>query len=121
MKAEDKPELIRDTAALDSVIDNLYPRIGEAILTSWDFPEALIAVAGQHKNLDRDSENGPDLVDIVQVAILQSYYHTEKALSEEELEKIPAFKKLGVDTKISVIELDENSDEYAEAMALFGF
>ena len=121
MKAEDKPELIRDTAALDSVINNLYTRVGEAILKSWDFPESLIAVAAEHNNLERDSENGPDLVDIVQVAILQSHYHTDKALSEEELENIPAFKKLGVDTKLSVVELDENSDEYAEAMALFGF
>lgn len=121
MKAEDSPELIRDTAALDSVLANLHTRVGEAILKSWDFPESLIAVAGEHENLERDSENGPDLVDIVQVANLQSYYHTENALSEDELENIPAFKKLGVDTKLSVIELDENSDEYAEAMALFGF
>lgn len=121
MKAEDSPELIRDSAALDSVLANLHTRVGEAILRSWDFPESLIAVAGEHENLDRDSENGPDLVDIVQVANLQSYYHTEKALTEDELENIPAFKKLGVDTKLSVVELDENSDEYAEAMALFGF
>lgn len=121
MKAEDSPELIRDTAALDSVLANLHTRVGEAILKSWDFPESLIAVAGEHENLERDSENGPDLVDIVQVANLQSYYHTENALSEDELENIPAFKKLGVDTKLSVVELDENSDEYAEAMALFGF
>ena len=121
MKAEDSPELIRDTAALDSVLANLHTRVGEAILKSWDFPESLIAVAGEHENLERDSENGPDLVDIVQVANLQSYYHTDNALSEDELENIPAFKKLGVDTKLSVVELDETSDEYAEAMALFGF
>ncbi|HHA18456.1 MAG TPA: HDOD domain-containing protein [Methylophaga sp.] len=121
MKAEDSPELIRDTAALDSVLANLHTRVGEAILKSWDFPKSLIAVAGEHENLERDSENGPDLVDIVQVANLQSYYHTDNALSEDELENIPAFKKLGVDTKLSVVELDETSDEYAEAMALFGF
>jgi len=121
MKAEDSPELIRDTAALDSVLANLHTRVGAAILKSWDFPESLIAVAGEHENLERDSENGPDLVDIVQVANLQSYYHTDNALSEDELENIPAFKKLGVDTKLSVVELDETSDEYAEAMALFGF
>ncbi|MDC9724978.1 MAG: hypothetical protein PSN44_03535, partial [Gammaproteobacteria bacterium] len=57
----------------------------------------------------------------VHVARLQSYMNTERALSSEVLETVPAFKKLGVDTEISVIELDENSDEYAEAMALFGF
>jgi hypothetical protein len=47
--------------------------------------------------------------------------NTDRALGSEKLATVPAFKKLGVDTEISVIELDENSDEYAEAMALFGF
>jgi hypothetical protein len=30
-----------------------------------------------------------------------------------------AFRKLGIDTGISVVELDENSEEYAAALALF--
>lgn len=119
MKAEESPELITDSAMLDKVIHDLHPRIGAMILKKWDFPETLIAVAAEHEDFTRDSENGPDLVDIVQVANLQSYYNTDLALPVEELNKIPAFKKLGIDTEISVVELDENSDEYAEALALF--
>jgi len=121
MKAEDKPDLISNTAALDNVLESLHTRVGEAILKSWNFSDALIAVAAEHENLKRNSENGPDLVDLVQVANLQSYFNTDKALSPDELAKVKAFEKLGVDTEISVSELDENSEEYAEAMALFGF
>jgi len=121
MKADEKPELIKNAAALDEVIDNIHPKIGAAILKSWKFPESLITAVEQQQNLTRDSENGPDLADLVQVARLQSYLNTERALSSEVLATVPAFKKLGVDTEISVVELDENSDEYAEAMALFGF
>lgn len=121
MKAEDSPELIANTAALDSVLESLHGKVGEAILKSWHFPESLIAVAAGHEDLERDSENGPDLVDLVQVANLQSYFNTENALDEEALSKVKAFEKLGIDTSISVTELDENSEEYAEAMALFGF
>jgi len=121
MKADEKPELVKNAAALDAVIENIHPRIGAAILKSWKFPEALVTAVEEQQNLSRDSENGPDLADLVQVARLQSYMNTEKALSNEELAAVPAFKKLGVDTEISVTELDENSDEYAEAMALFGF
>ncbi|MDT8371249.1 MAG: HDOD domain-containing protein [Gammaproteobacteria bacterium] len=121
MKAEDKPELISNTAALDSVLDNLHTRVGAAILKSWNFPESLIAVAAEHENLNRNSQNGPDLVDLVQVANLQSYFNTDRALSPNDLAKVKAFEKLGIDTEISVSELDENSEEYAEAMALFGF
>jgi len=121
MKADEKPELIKNSAALDAVIEAIHPKIGAAILRSWKFPEALVTAVEEQQNLSRDSENGPDLADLVQVARLQSYMNTEKALSSEQLATIPAFKKLGVDTEISVVELDENSDEYAEAMALFGF
>ncbi|MBE0438578.1 MAG: HDOD domain-containing protein [Gammaproteobacteria bacterium] len=121
MKAEDKPELISNTAALDSVLDSLHTRVGAAILKSWNFPESLIAVAAEHENLNRNSQNGPDLVDLVQVANLQSYFNDDRALNPSDLAKVKAFEKLGIDTEISVSELDENSEEYAEAMALFGF
>ena len=121
MKADEKPELLKHATALDTIIDEIHPRIGGAILRSWKFPEALIIAVEEQQNLSRDSEHGPDLADLVQVARLQSYMNTERALSSEELATVPAFKKLGVDTEISVVELDENSDEYAEALALFGF
>lgn len=120
MKAEESPEILQDTALLNSLISRLHTRIGAAILKSWKFPDSLIAVAAEHENYDRDTGGAPDLVDIIQVANIQSYTNTEKALSEEQLQKIKAFTKLNIDTNINVVELDENSDEYAEALALFG-
>lgn len=120
MKAEDTPGILQNSALLDSLIESLHPRIGEAILKSWKFPESLIAVAAEHENYDRDTGGAADLVDVIQVANLQSYTNTEKALSEEKLQNIKAFTKLNIDTSINVVELDENSDEYAEALALFG-
>jgi HD-like signal output (HDOD) protein len=110
MKAADMPELLEDSRRLDILIDNLYPKIGEAILKSWDFPENLITVAAEHANLNRNSQNGPDL---------QSYFNTNKALDPNTRDKVLAFRKLGIDTGISVVELDENSEEYAAALALF--
>lgn len=119
MKAEDSPAILQDTALLDSLIIRLHTRIGAAILRSWKFPESLIAVAAEHENYNRDAGNVPDLVDIIQVANIQSYMNTNKALSEIQLQSIKAFTKLNIDTNINVIELDENSAEYAEALALF--
>lgn len=121
MKADEKPEILKDTAALNAVIENIHVAVGAQILRSWRFPESLVTAVAEQNNLTRDSENGPDIVDIVQVARLQSSINTDGALSEEELKKVPAFKKLGVDTAISVVDLDENSDEYKEALALFDF
>lgn len=119
MKVAAMPELIEDEQHLDRLIEDLCPQIGEAILRKWAFPENLITVAAEHTNLQRDSLNGPDLTDVVQVAKLQSYFNTDKALPPNERDKVLAFAKLGVDTGISVVELDENSEEYAAALALF--
>lgn len=120
MRAETIPGLIEDDARLEQLIENLYPRIGGAILKNWQFPQNLITAAAEHTNLNRNSgPEGPDLCDVVQVAILQSYFDTKFALDPHTRHKVLAFEKLGIDTGISVVELDENSDEYQEALALF--
>ncbi|GAB4288571.1 MAG: HDOD domain-containing protein [Methylophaga sp.] len=120
MKADEDGELIKDSKKLDQLIDNLYPRLGATILENWKFPDNLIAVAREHANLNRNSgDNGPDLVDVVQVAVLKSYNGTDKALDPLTLNKVVAFKQVGADTGFSVEELDEDSEEYREALALF--
>lgn len=120
MKAEETAGLLQNAVLLDNVIEELHPRIGAAILKSWKFSEEFIAVAAQYNNLERQSDSAPDLVDIVQVANIQSYYNTEKAFDFSVLENVQAFKKLNIDISIDVNEIDEDSDEYAEALALFG-
>jgi HD-like signal output (HDOD) protein len=119
-KAESEPELLNDESTLDDIIEKLYPQIGAAILRSWEFSDELIAVVSEHNNLNRHSAE-IDLVDIVQVAVQQSYINTSKAPEPGELAKIPAFEKLGIEPDVSVVELDENSEEYAEALAMFNF
>lgn len=120
MRAEDYPELLDDANRLDVLIENLHPRIGAAILRDWQFSDTMVAVAAEHENLNYNSgPEGPDLVDVVQVANLQSYFDTNKALDAHERTRVISFEKLDVDTGLSVVELDENSEEYAEALALF--
>jgi HD-like signal output (HDOD) protein len=118
MKAEETPELLQNNTVLDEVIDELYPRISETILKNWEFAERFVQVAAEHKNYERNTES-VDLVDIIQVAIVQSLENTEKALPGDVVETIPAFAKLGIEPGIIVYELDENSEEYKEALALF--
>ncbi len=120
IKAEETTNLLQNSALLDNIIDELHPRIGAAILKSWRFSDEFIAVAAEHNNLDRQSGTKADLVDIVQVANIQSYFNTDKALEPSVLEKVQSFKKLNIDIEMDVNDLDENSEEYAEALALFG-
>ena len=119
VKAEQKPDVLQDAELLNALIQSLSAPIGVAILKSWDFPDSLVTVVAEHQDLRRDSGDVPDLVDIVQVANLQSHFNTTQVFSAEELEAVPAFRKLGIQTDVDVVELDENSEEYAQAMALF--
>jgi len=120
MKADEDGDLIRDSRKLDQLIDNLYPKLGATILKNWEFSQELINVAAEHKNLNRNTQDTPaDLVDVVQVAVLQSYNGTDKAVDPVTLNEIVSFKKVGADTGFSLEELDEDSEEYKEALALF--
>lgn len=96
VKAEDFPELLDDTAMLDQFIRNLHTRLGKVILENWEFPAEIIAVASEHEDLDRDSGDAIDYVDVVQVANIQSHFGQEgHPLSGVDMSNIPSCMKLG--------------------------
>jgi putative nucleotidyltransferase with HDIG domain len=116
-KAEDYPELLQNEEALDWVIGELHPRIGGAILRSWNFPDELIAAAEQHENMAYDSP-ATDFVDVVIVANLQSYLGSGHRLADQDLSQVPAFAKLGLSPDVSVIDMDGTGDAIRETQQL---
>lgn len=109
-RAEDYPELLEDEAALDRIINNVHTTIGSEILKKWCFPNELIAVAEEHEDLNRQSKNGPDYVDIVMVANLQSLINTNHRHTEKDWSNIPAFKQLGLQPDINIVDIEEVSE-----------
>lgn len=116
-KAEDYPELLQDEQSLDWVIRELHPRIGAAILRSWNFPPELVAVAEHHEELGYNSAK-TDYVDVVIVANLQSYLGSGHPLGETDLAQVPAFAKLGLSPEVNVIEMEETGDAIRETQQL---
>lgn len=108
-RAEDYPDLLEDEETLDRIISNVHTTIGAEILRKWNFPEELISVAENHEDLQRDSKNGPDYVDVVIVANLQSLIDSKHPHNEVDLSTVPAFEKLGLQTDISVVDMDETN------------
>lgn len=104
--AEEHGALLSDSISLNHVIDRIHPFIGEKILRTWEFPELIAVVPGQHLDFSRTSDK-VDYVDIVQVATLQSYIGTSHPYTELDWNQIPAFARLGLDPN-SLLQEDED-------------
>lgn len=117
-RAEERDDLLETPGLLDQLIDHLHTRIGGAILKHWKFPEALVAVAAEHENLERAHDGPADLVDLVQVANLQSRIDTGHRLGHVDWSRISAFQRLGLDVDVHEIELIGIQEEIDEVQKM---
>lgn len=115
--AEDHSELLSDSISLNHVIEAIHPIIGDKILRTWDFPEPIACIPSQFLNFQRNSAKA-DYVDIVQVAMLQSYLGTEHPYTKLDWSTIPAFAKLGLDPNVDMKEDEDLSDAMEAAMSM---
>ncbi len=77
------------------MIERIHPIIGERLLRSWDFPEALAIVPRQFQNFSRISEQA-DYVDLVQVATVHVHEMTSRPYPNLDVQSIPAVSQLGL-------------------------
>jgi HD-like signal output (HDOD) protein len=120
LRAEDEPGLLEDKPALDALLFQLYPSIGAAILASWEFPPDLVSVASDHTDLARDTAGQPDYVDVVMAALLQAVAGTDHRLANQDLSRVPAFRRLGIEPDMEMINVGgtaENVDEVRQLLA----
>lgn len=117
VKTENEPELAGDAKQLDEVIDKLHAPIGRLILEAWKFPPELVAVAAEHENLARVSEQ-LDYTDVVTVANLHSYLGSKHRHAQVKFTDVPAFTKLGLTPETSVATLEEAAAEMKEVKSL---
>jgi HD-like signal output (HDOD) protein len=115
--AEDHNELLSDSISLNHVIEQIHPMIGDKILRTWDFPELIAMVPSQHLDFTRDSAK-VDYVDIVQVAILQSYLGSQHPYTQLDWSQIPAFHKLGLDPQQNLNDDEDLSAAMEAAMGM---
>ena len=118
-RAEERDELLDTPELLDQLIARLHTRIGGAILKHWKFPDALVAVAAEHEDLNRSHDGPADLVDVVQVANLQSHIDNNHVLGQADWTRISSFHRLGLDVDIHEIELTDVAEEIDEVQKLF--
>ena len=115
--AEEHSELLADSISLNHVIEAIHPIIGDKILRTWDFPEPIACIPSQFLDFQRNSAK-VDYVDIVQVAMLQSYLGSEHPYTKLDWSTIPAFAKLGLDPNVDMKEDEDLSDAMEAAMSM---
>lgn len=93
--AEDNFELLSDAVSLNHVIERIHPIIGERLLRSWDFPDALAIVPKQFQNFDRISQKA-DYVDLVQVATVHVHEVTGRPYPNLDILNMSAARQLGL-------------------------
>ena len=63
-------------------------------------------MASEHETLDRDHAGNADYVDVIIVANLESYLGTQHPLASADLDKVPAFRKLGLEPHSDVVDVE---------------
>lgn len=112
--AEENSGLLNDSFTLERVIETLHPMLGQRILEAWDFPDVIVSVPAEHLDFERHSDQ-TDYVDIVQVALLQSYAGTEHPLAQVDWTRVDAFRKLGLEVSEQSLGEDEDLTASMEA------
>ena len=120
--ADNYPTISSDSDTLEAVIEQLKREIGTNILREWQFPSAFVGTATYAEDWMRESENGPDYGDVVNVAHLHSYFGTSKMVGLPGLSEIPAFGKLAdgnLTPEVSMAVLEESKEGIQETKQLF--
>jgi len=120
VRAEEVPHLLDHPELLDSVTCKLHTQIGAHILKQWAFPETLIHVVEEHENMAYDHDGAADYTDLVIVANLKSHAGTEHTLASVDWSGVSAFDRLGLDTDMEVIIMDEDMGKVEEIQGMLG-
>jgi HD-like signal output (HDOD) protein len=116
--AEKFPEVAEDKPVLDNLLEKLHPVIGQMIMETWDMPDSLRRVASKYSDFQWDSGPEIDYVDIVQVAYLETEMIGNPSVASD-FGEIPAFRKLGLDPQIEVLEIEGVAEEISEIQQIF--
>ena len=119
VEAEKHDYFIKNPAALDKIIDDLHVDVGRLIVEHWDFPQELIEVVWEHENLTRNAKPTVDYSDIVLIANLQTPSRENNQNSQVDWSSVPAFKRLGLNHEIEVIEIEGVAEKIEEVEEIF--
>lgn len=97
MRAKDSVEVLTTDAAFLSVLAAWHPRVGRAVLESWELSEELAAAVGEHERCSLAASDPPSLTQIVAVANYLAEHAAAAAEDPEFHAKLPSLGSLATD------------------------
>src|SRR5690554_1855990 len=91
--AGDYPELARDPAALEAIIQEYRGQIGSMILRRWNFPDDLVVVPLEADNRQREHAGRADYADLIVLA-KQLALSSAGGIDTEAIGELPVVKAL---------------------------
>ena len=97
----------------------LSPSVGTHILKVWDFPASLVNVTEHFLDLDYQSQGDASYAEVVLVARLEALVGKPTVLPMSDWPKVPAFRKVGVETEINIIDIEGVADDVQNIEVMF--
>jgi HD-like signal output (HDOD) protein len=112
------PHLLDDVPTLRHVERRLQAPLGAAVLSYWDFPDEILAVALEGEQWNRLNEGAADLCDLVQVARALALAGGEEGAGLPDPLELPAFGRLAAavrkGSRLNLAAVQEAEAELAE-------
>jgi len=97
MRAKDKLEVLASENAFQAVLASWHPRLGRAVIESWQLPSELAVAVGEHQSCALEAPEPPTITEVVAVANYLAE-HSEEACSDEQFfDKAPNLGSLAMD------------------------
>jgi HD-like signal output (HDOD) protein len=97
MRAKDNAEMLSAEAAFQSVLSAWHPRIGRAVLETWEVSSELAVAVGEHATCPLEAAEPPSLTEIIAVANYLAEHSAAACDDEEFHSKAPSFGSLTMD------------------------
>lgn len=93
-RAEKHPMLFMNPEAMNDMIRDWHAAIGKAILENWEFSESMSEAISVQDDLSRESDELPDLSDVISAAILMASFSSDAAGLEVAMQDSPVIDRL---------------------------
>jgi HD-like signal output (HDOD) protein len=112
-RAEKHPTLFMHPETMNDMIRDWHAAIGKAILENWEFPDDMAEAISVQDDLSRESENPPDLTDVIATAILMASFATDLGGLAIAMEGSPVVARMRLTAVKAEVVMRESAVEIA--------